>query len=504
MKLVFRTLLRVLSAIFLMHFSALAPAAPYGNPFRVNTYAPGVQGPSMVSTGANGDTAVLIVDVARSSGGFVRRYNVAGQALTPDEWFVGGGAKGVAVSGSGNFAIMRSASDGSGQGVFVTLYNRAGSVTVPEFRVNDVTTGEQYAGKIAMNANGQFVVSWSQWNASGSDYLVKLYQANGSPITPATLIRSTPSNSIGSDIAIDNQGNFVVTWSELISSNNYDVFARRYASTGAAFGPTFRVNTYTIGLQVSSWAAMNATGNFVIAWTSHGQTGTYSWNVYGQRYSATGAPLGGEFQVNAETSYWQPTLGVALASNNSFVITWDTDNSTTIPGALPYVLARSYSATGAPLGAPFAVSTTAAKKNGFPYAATDPDGNTFIAWSQYDSVDTDVYARRFLPVGAVAQALPNPGQVSGLSGTVGSWQYFKITVPAGHTILDVSMFGSSGDADLYLRLGALPTLARWDARPYINGSNESVRMRNWPAGDWYIGINGYSGYSGLSLQGVSY
>lgn len=103
-----------------------------------------------------------------------------------------------------------------------------------------------------------------------------------------------------------------------------------------------------------------------------------------------------------------------------------------------------------------------------------------------------------------AQLLPNPGQVNGLSGATGSWQYFKITVPAGHTTLDVSIFGSVGDADLYLRFGALPSLTRWDARPYIDGSNESVRMLNWPAGGWYIGINGYTSYSSLILQDASF
>jgi Bacterial pre-peptidase C-terminal domain len=320
------------------------------------------------------------------------------------------------------------------------------------------------------------------------------------------LVRTTPYNTVGSDVAIDSLGNFVVTWSELISNtgNNFDVFARRYASTGAASGPAFRVNTYTAGLQVSSWVAMNAAGSFVIAWTSHEQTGTYSWNVYAQRYNATGTMQGGEFQVNVETSYVQPTVGVALASNGSFVITWRTDNTPVTPSLRPYILARNYAATGAAHGAPFAVSTTTTMGIGVPYAATDPEGNVVIAWDQYITVESDVYARRFMPVGAVAQVLPNPGQMNSLSGATGSWQYYKITVPTGHATLDASIFGSIGDADLYLRFGALPTSTRWDARPYINGSNESVRMQGWPAGDWYIGIYGYSGYSSLILQGVSY
>jgi hypothetical protein len=165
-----RPLLSVLSVVFAILFSIPAVADPYGPPFVVNTYTPGGQGVSRISVGANGDTAVLIYDAARGGTSFVRRYDAAGQALTTEEWQVGVGAVSVAVSGTGNFAIMRSASDGSGRGVFVTLYNRAGNVVVPEFRVNDSTADEQYAGAIAMNAYGQFAVIWSQSAGSGSSY----------------------------------------------------------------------------------------------------------------------------------------------------------------------------------------------------------------------------------------------------------------------------------------------------------------------------------------------
>src|SRR4029077_13369615 len=149
-------------------------------------------------------------------------------------------------------------------------------------------------------------------------------------------------------------------------------------------------------------------------------------------------------------------------------------------------------------GAPFVVNASApGTQSSNAQIAMDPDGNAIVGWWRYDqaSAQVDVYARRYLPVGATAQALANPGLASDLSGAAGSWQYFKITVPAGHATLDVAIFGGLGDADLYVRFGALPTLSRWDGRPFLDGSNESVRMQNWPSGDWYIGIQGFSSYS---------
>jgi hypothetical protein len=52
------------------------------------------------------------------------------------------------------------------------------------------------------------------------------------------------------------------------------------------------------------------------------------------------------------------------------------------------------------------------------------------------------------------------------------------------TTLDVSIQGTSGDADLYVRYAALPGLELWDARrPYFAGSTERAIINNVPAGD---------------------
>jgi hypothetical protein len=50
--------------------------------------------------------------------------------------------------------------------------------------------------------------------------------------------------------------------------------------------------------------------------------------------------------------------------------------------------------------------------------------------------------------------------VTGISGAAGSELYFSIEVPAGQTKLEISMSGGTGDADLYVKRGALPTTSR--------------------------------------------
>ena len=65
--------------------------------------------------------------------------------------------------------------------------------------------------------------------------------------------------------------------------------------------------------------------------------------------------------------------------------------------------------------------------------------------------------------------------------------------------VQITMSGGTGDGDLYVKLGAQPTSSVWDYRPYLTGNNESVTVTNPAAGDWYISINAYQAYSGVSL-----
>jgi len=102
--------------------------------------------------------------------------------------------------------------------------------------------------------------------------------------------------------------------------------------------------------------------------------------------------------------------------------------------------------------------------------------------------------------GGGTTTLSNGVAVSNLSGATGSWSYFKITVPASQTQLQIVMSGGTGDADLYVKLGAQPSSTTYDYRPYLTGNNETVTVANPGAGDWYIGINGYAAYSGVTLK----
>ena len=69
---------------------------------------------------------------------------------------------------------------------------------------------------------------------------------------------------------------------------------QRYNAAGAPQGAQFMVNTTTLDDQTGPDVAMDSAGNFVVVWSSAGQSGP-GFDIYARRYSAAGAALSGTY-----------------------------------------------------------------------------------------------------------------------------------------------------------------------------------------------------------------
>ena len=98
--------------------------------------------------------------------------------------------------------------------------------------------------------------------------------------------------------------------------------------------------------------------------------------------------------------------------------------------------------------------------------------------------------------------LQNGVPVTGLSGALNSKTSFTMAIPAGATNLKFAMSGGTGDADMYVKFGSAPTTSSYDCRPYINGNSESCSFTTPSTGTYYVMMNGYSAYSGVTLTGT--
>jgi vibriolysin len=103
------------------------------------------------------------------------------------------------------------------------------------------------------------------------------------------------------------------------------------------------------------------------------------------------------------------------------------------------------------------------------------------------------------PPPPVVTALTNGVALTGLSG---GKKYYSLQVPAGQGSLVFDMSGGTGDADMHVKFGALPTASSYDCRPYTGGNAENCSFTNPAAGTWYVFLNPYSAFSGVTLKGT--
>jgi RTX calcium-binding nonapeptide repeat (4 copies) len=234
----------------------------------------------------------------------------------------------------------QSGGDTDGFAVRSRVFNADGTQSVPEFLVNTTTLNTQFFSNVTALADGRFVVTWSDYSATGGDTSFgavrsRIFNADGSQSVPEFLVNTTtPNYQNGGDITTLADGRFVVTWGDSSQTggdiSGQAVRARIFNPDGSQSVPEFLVNTTTLNDQSESRVTALADGRFVVTWIDSSQTGgdTSSNAVRGQVFAANGTKSGAEFLINTTTLDSQIQVAVIARPDGSFVVTW-TDFSAT-------------------------------------------------------------------------------------------------------------------------------------------------------------------------------
>lgn len=291
-----------------------------------------------------------------------------------------------------------------------------------EFRVNSYTPGNQFGGHVAARPNGGFVVVWDSDHESGPDsgtgypgsgrtgVFARLFNRSGRPVGREFLVNSyTTGLQFRPRVAVAPSGEFVVVWTGYGDGGNpppggfsygsaYGVFARQFGRDGTPLGGDFQVNTYTTHYQGLPSVAMSGSGDFVVVWNSSvsvrdtGAQDGSGYGVFGRQFAASGAPLGGEFQVNSYTPGDQAEPVVAAADDGAFVVVWGSNDGSSFG-----VFGRRFDEDGSPRGNDFRVNTYTPGAQARPTIAAAADGDFVVAWTSngQDGSLTGVFGQRF-------------------------------------------------------------------------------------------------------------
>jgi len=210
----------------------------------------------------------------------------------------------------GNFVIAYT----QASRVYAQRFNEDGNTMGENFRVSSAEI-EQQDSRIAMDGQGNFLITFSTeqyyYNGHGS-----LYNSEGENI------KQLDDLTCDRRIAMWPNGDFIVSaanvWANEVSLSAYkydldgnQIYSRLVSTSKPGGDPV-------IG---NSSVALNDNG-FVVVWEDYDNIGSLSVEIYAKRFTRDGNAIGNEVRVNTESELEQILPDVAMDSKGNFVVTW--------------------------------------------------------------------------------------------------------------------------------------------------------------------------------------
>ena len=276
-----------------------------------------------------------------------------------------------------------------------------------EFRVNTNNVNiTQNAASAAMNTAGQSVVAWR--NMVSSNYYpisVQRYDALGAPVGGEISCSGTNSWSTNPvSVALDADGNFAVAWAGFGDAGGNGIVVQRFYANGTTNGDPIWVNDHEAGDQIDPLIVMDPEGNFVVAWIDITGYDGSGYGIYYQCFNAQGVCVGVNRLANTYTTGDQTNPALAMDAQGNFLIAWEGAGQEDANG----VYFQLFDKSGNPqirdplnqeeVRAPLAnVPTTLLQSD--PSVAFDPSGNFLVAWSSYTGSIYNCFAKHYDSLG---------------------------------------------------------------------------------------------------------
>ncbi len=291
---------------------------------------------------------------------------------------------------------------------FSAFGDRVGDLIYP----SDDASGEAVVG---VADSGAFVVA--HWAGLQEHLLGHMYNSIGDAVLSPFTIETASGFQVLHDIAVNANGTFVVTWSGWQSpgddDDGFSIQARCFTASGTPMGDQFQVNTIIGGDQWGSQVAIADSGAFVIVWQSATSSGSddSGKSIQMRRYSSACVPLSVETQVNTYVNDRQDQPDVTMSPPGSIAVVWRSRGNWDDQSS-DCIQARLYGAYGQALGDQFPVNLTTGDKPQTPTISGNPDSKYVVAWKDGDA---RIKARVFYGPGVVFTDFFESGGLGGWS-----------------------------------------------------------------------------------------
>ncbi len=318
--------------------------------------------------------------------------------------------------------------------------------------VNRVSTGDQFSPAVAVSPAGGFVSVWeddssSTDGAGNFDIFMRGFAPGGCVAFSDGMVHSDGAgHQQDPAIAMDAAGNFVVAWADDTDDNGvFQIQARGFFSDGTPRFTIAPVNTVATGQQTLPGVAMAPDGRFVIAWQDD-RAGDGNGQIWMRGFSADGVERFADRSVHDDTlgARLRPRVGLDAAAN--IVVVWQDDSDGN--GAFQ-IHARGFNADGTDRFARITVNSVPDGQQLEPTLGVAADASFVVAWR--DDADGDgnyrILARGFTATGT--------GRIADFAVSAAGGQHRTpgLTVAPGGSFLLTWADDTDGDAnyDIFAR-----------------------------------------------------
>ena len=274
--------------------------------------------------------------------------------------------------------------------------------THPGSLTNNISPDGTFASspRVAMDDNNNIIVVWTQDTGSNTEQVFKSEYRNGVWTNPASLsdyVSNATKYVSGARVAMNNNGDAIIVWVQYSSSTNCAVYKCEYHN--GSWGEPELVSATGKSIDTTE-VAMDDSGNIVIAWDQN--IGSSTGSVLFTNEYRNGSWSGTTQLTDFTNKYYISDFSLAMGNNGSTVIVWNDEINTGLTpinnGVQYYIYTyktyrknyrnNDWQATSQ---AGTAVTQTTTKSS-LPQVAINDSGDAVIIWRKYVTGDVATYA----------------------------------------------------------------------------------------------------------------
>ena len=290
------------------------------------------------------------------------------------------------------------------------------------WRIADTITdgsGSAYSPQLAMNANGNAIAVWNQYDGAVHNIWANRYNVTTSSWETAEKIESMGGNAYSAQVAMDDNGNAIAVWQQY-DGTVYSLWASRYNATTLSWGTAAEIEGNS-GSAYSVQIAMDGAGNVIAVWR---QSADSVVSIWANRYSGTTLSWGTAEPIDSSSgTAFIPQIAMDNAGNA--IVVWQHSD-----GTEDAIWANRYNATTWSWGTAEQITTGGESVNS-PQVAMNSAGNAILVWLQSDGTVDNLWSNRYNGTSS------SWGTAEKIENSSGSASYPQIVIDGGGNAIAV-------------------------------------------------------------------